>query len=165
MQKGERTYDQGMPLLGRYIEDEVSIAPGNFVFVDAAGGENNRLTPQATVKLLDYIHRLPAGQFQNFYQALPILGKDGTLTDVSKNSDAAGKVYAKTGTGLVYNIVMSEFFLTTQALAGYIKGKNNRNIEFMIVVNNAQAPEMKDVLAIFEDQGQMSDIIYDLVNR
>jgi len=164
VQKGERTYEQGMPLLGRFIEDEVSIGPGNFVFVDAAGGDNNRLTPQATVKLLDYIRQLPVERFQNFYQALPILGKDGTLTDVSKNSDAAGKVFAKTGTGISYNIVIDEFFLATQALAGYILDKNHRFIEFMIVVNNAQMPEMKDIFPIFEDQGQMSDIVYELLN-
>lgn len=160
----ERTFDEGMLLLGEFIEQEVKVARGNFVFVDAAGGDSNRLTPQAVIKLLDYIQHLPKKRFQNFHHALPILGVDGSLADFGKNTGAVGKVFAKTGTGISYNLSISEFFLTTQALAGYINGKNGHLIEFMIAVNNAQAPHIEDLLSIFEDQGEMAAIIFDVAN-
>ncbi len=162
VQKGKATFDEGMLLLGKIIMDVFKISPHEFVFVDAAGGDNNRLTPRAEVQLLDYVRKLPPEQFQHFYEALPILGIDGSLEDVGKNTDAVGKIHAKTGTGVSYNLATQKFFLNTQALAGYIEGKNGHLIEFMIAVNNAQMPQIEDVFAIFEDQGQMTAIIYDL---
>lgn len=163
-QKGKKTFDEGMLLIGQFIEEEAKITRGNFVFTDAAGGENNRLTPQATIKLLDYIYRLPADQFQKFYQALPILGVDGSLADFGKTTEVVGKVYAKTGTGMYENLATQELFLAAQALAGYIMGKNGHLLQFMITINNGQVSEIQDVLATFEDQAQMTAIIYELSN-
>ena len=116
------------------------------------------------VELLEYIRKLPSNQFQNFYKALPILGVDGSLADVAKAAGAAGHVYAKTGTGVSFNLAIGDFFLTTQCLAGYIMGKNRRVIEFMIVVNNAQMPKIEDIFPIFEDEGQMAAVIFDFAN-
>lgn len=159
--EGGKTFDKGMLLLGKYLQEVVGISSTDFVFVDAAGGDGNRVTPQATLKLLNHIHHLPTSSFQKFQQALPILGMDGSLADFGKNTDAIGKVFAKTGTGLSVNLAVNHFFLTTQALAGYITGKNGHLIEFMIVVNNAQTPDMKDVFSVFEDQAQMSAVLFD----
>jgi D-alanyl-D-alanine carboxypeptidase/D-alanyl-D-alanine-endopeptidase (penicillin-binding protein 4) len=161
---GEKTFSQGMLLLGKFIEDVVKIPRGNFVLVDAAGGTDNRLTPQGTLQLLEYMYHLPPESFKKFYLGLPILGVDGSLADFGKKTDAVGKVYAKTGTGMYGNEALGELFLATQALSGYIKGKNGHMIEYWISVNNVQAPEVKDVLSVFEDQGVMSAIIYDVSN-
>jgi D-alanyl-D-alanine carboxypeptidase/D-alanyl-D-alanine-endopeptidase (penicillin-binding protein 4) len=158
---GKNTFEEGMVELGKFMTGVVKVLPDSFVFLDGAGGDQNRLTPQAEVKLLEYVKGLPAEQFKKFNQALPILGVDGNLTDVSKGSAAAGKVHAKPGTGISFNAATEEFFLTTKALAGYIEGQNGHLIEFMVVVNNGIMPKIVDIFPIFDDIGEMATVIYE----
>jgi D-alanyl-D-alanine carboxypeptidase/D-alanyl-D-alanine-endopeptidase (penicillin-binding protein 4) len=160
VRNNEKTFVQGMRLLGNFIIQEVKISPDAFVFIDGAGGDENRLTPKAEIQLLEYMRKQPS-LFRNFFNALPILGVDGSLADFGKTSHVVGKVHAKTGTGVSYNLATAKLFLTTQTLAGYIEGKNGHLIEFMISVNNGIMPEIKDIFPIFEDLSQISSIIYD----
>ncbi len=159
-QKGKKTFVDGMHLLGDFATQEVKLSPNSFVFIDAAGGNENRLTPQAEIQLLEYLHKLPHSQFQHFFDALPILGVDGSLADFAKKTQAAGKVRAKPGTGVALNLATEKFFLITQAYAGYIEGKNNHLFAYMLVVNNASMPTIDGIFPIFEDEGQLSSIIY-----
>lgn len=161
-QKGEKTFEQGMLHFGHFVTDSVKIPAEEFVFIDAAGGDENRLTPKAEVALLEHMRKLPDEQFTNYMKALPILGVDGSLADFAKNTAAVGKVYAKTGTGISYNTAVNKFFLTTQALAGYIQRSDDRLLEFMISVNNAQMPAIDDIFPIFEDLSQLAAMIYAL---
>lgn len=160
--KKEKTFEQGMLEIGKFVKEEVKLAPGSYVFADAAGGDSNRLTPQAEVELLHYVQKWPKKAFQKFYDALPILGVDGSLDAYAKDTPAVAKVRAKPGTGVSFNAATEEFFLTTQALAGYIEGQNGHLIEFMISVNNGQLPTIDDVPPVFEDISQMAAQIYDL---
>ncbi|MBS0652123.1 MAG: D-alanyl-D-alanine carboxypeptidase/D-alanyl-D-alanine-endopeptidase [Verrucomicrobia bacterium] len=160
-QRGQKTFEEGMRLFGDFVMKDAGLSPDSFVFLDAAGGNDNRLTPKAEIALLEYMHKQPSKQFQLYLNALPILGVDGSLEDVAKHSSAAGKVYAKTGTGFLFNAATGNFFLTTQAFAGYFKGKNGHLFAYEVVVNNAQTPTINDVIAIFEDEGQLSSMIYD----
>lgn len=162
--KGKRTFEEGMLEFGKFVTNEVGLPPTTFVFVDAAGGDENRLTPRAEVELLEYIHKWPANQFKNFYHALPILGVDGSLADFGKNTPAVGKIRAKPGTGMSLNLATNEFFLTTQTLAGYVEGKNGHLIAFMIAVNNGLLPTVEDVFPVFEDVSQLAALIYELSN-
>ncbi len=157
----KKTFDEGMLLLGQFTMKKIKLSAYDFVFNDAAGGNENRLTPKAEVELLEHVYKKSKSHFTNFYEALPILGIDGSLADVAKNSDAVGQVYAKPGTGISFNNATGNFFLITQALAGYIKGKNGHTYAYMVVVNNAKMPAIDDIFAIFEDQGQISAVIYD----
>lgn len=160
-QKEKITFGEGMLLMGDFVTKEVKISPEAFVFVDAAGGNENRLTPQTEIQLLDYLNKQSPRAFQNFYNALPILGVDGSLEDFGMHSPAAGKVRAKTGTGAALNLATQKFFLITQAYAGYIEGKNGHLLGYMVVVNNAAMPTIEDVFAIFEDESRLSNIIYE----
>lgn len=81
MREGKKTFDEGMRLFGQFVTQEVKLSPDSFVFVDAAGGNENRLTPQAEVQLLEYMHKRTPLQFSHFFDALPILGVDGSLED------------------------------------------------------------------------------------
>lgn len=159
--RGEKTYEDGMRLLGDFVKNDVKLSADAFVFVDAAGGNDNRLTPQAEVTLLEYIHKQPPTQFQHFFDALPILGVDGNLEDFGKETDAVGKVRAKPGTGISYNLATGKLFLITQALGGYIEGKNGHLFAYMLAVNNGKMPAIKDVFPIFEDVSQISSVFYD----
>jgi len=159
-QQGKKTFGEGMRMLGDFAIQEVKLSPNAFVFIDGAGGNENRLTPQAEVQLLEYIHKQTPSKFQNFFNALPILGVDGSLEDFAKGTQGAGKVRAKPGTGVAFNLATESYFLITQAFAGYIEGKNNHIFAYMVVVNNGAMPAIKDVFPIFEDIGQLSSMIY-----
>ncbi len=156
------TFDDGMKLFGDYVSEVVKVSKDSYVFIDGAGGDENRLTPKAEVKLLEYVRNKPKEQFQKYYDSLPVLGRDGSLEDFGKSTNAVGKVRAKTGTGVAFNLATQEFFLTTQTLTGYLEGKNGNLIEFMIAVNNAKMPAIDDIFPIFEDLSQMTGVIYDM---
>lgn len=160
-QKGKSTFDEGMLLLGNFAANEVKLAPNTFVFADAAGGNENRLTPQAEIQLLEYVHKQSPERFKRFYDALPILGVDGSLEDFAKKSQGAGKVRAKPGTGAAVDLSTGKLFLITQALAGYVEGKDGHPYAYIVVVNNAALPKIEDILAVFEDESQLSSLIYE----
>jgi serine-type D-Ala-D-Ala carboxypeptidase/endopeptidase (penicillin-binding protein 4) len=160
--QGKKTFDEGMRLLGDFAIKQIKLSPDSFVFVDAAGGDENRLTPQAEVQLLELMHQKSPVQFRNYFDALPILGVDGSLEDFAKNTPAAGKVRAKPGTGVSLNLATGNYFLITQALAGYIEGKNGHLLAYMVAVNNSKISSINDIFIVFEDQGQLSNIIYNL---
>lgn len=159
---GKKTFADGMKLLGDFAIQEVKLSPDSFVFIDGAGGNDNRLTPQAEIQLLEYMHKQTPAQFQRYFDALPILGVDGSLEDFAKGTPAAGKVRAKPGTGISYNLATDKFFLITQAFSGYIEGKNGHLLAYMVVANNAAMPAINDVFSMFNDDSKLSGIIYDL---
>lgn len=158
----QKTFNEGMLHIGNFISDEVKISPNAYVMIDAAGGNENRFTPQAEIQLLDYIKKLSPAKFQHFYEALPIMGVDGSLADFGKDSPGAGKIRAKPGTGVAMNFATGKLFLITQALSGYVEGKNGHLIAYMIVVNNAKLNNIDDVFGMFGDDSKLSSILYNL---
>lgn len=160
--QGKKTFAEGMKLLGDFAIQEVKLSPDTFVFIDGAGGNENRLTPQAEIKLLEYVHKQSPSRFKRFFDALPILGVDGSLADFGKETQAVGKVRAKPGSGVAYNLATGKYFLITQAFAGYIEGKNGHLLAYIVVVNNAKMPAIDDIFAMFEDDSRLSSMIYNL---
>lgn len=78
-------------------------------------------SPDYFVQFLRHMARRP--YFTAYRDAMPILGRDGTLTDITPDSPAAGRTFAKTGTG----------FLGTslhKALAGYLALPDGRLVVF-----------------------------------
>src|SRR5258705_350586 len=64
---------------------------------DGAGGDwADLFSPEFMVHYLTYWTTRP--DYEVFFKALPILGKDGTLAKIQTNSPGAGHVHAKTGT-------------------------------------------------------------------
>jgi D-alanyl-D-alanine carboxypeptidase len=74
--------------------------------------------------------------YQSFHDALPILGKDGTLFQIQVNSPAAGHVFAKTGTYGRSDLLHQGFMVDSKALAGYMTTKSGKKISFAIFVNH-----------------------------
>lgn len=56
-----------MGMIGDFAMKDAKLSPDEFLFVDAAGSNDNRLTPQAEVKFLEFIFGKPHAQFQSFY--------------------------------------------------------------------------------------------------
>jgi len=74
----------------------VGIAPDDVIQTDGSGlSRHDLVTPRAIVTLLNYAQKQP--WFPYYFASLPVAGVDGTLEERMKNTPAAGKIHAKTG--------------------------------------------------------------------
>jgi len=108
---------------------------------DGAGG-NAHFSPEFMVSFLTYMSKQK--DFQVFYEALPILGRDGTLFDIQTQSPAAGFVHAKTGTFSVYDPLNRRLLVTAKGLAGYMTTKKGEHLAFAIYINNVSVSTERD---------------------
>ena len=104
---------------------------------DGAGGDAH-FTPEFMVSYLIFMSAQK--NFADFLRALPILGRDGTLADIQKDSPAAGHVFAKTGTFAVGDLLNQRLLLTGKGLAGYMTAAGGSKLAFAIYVNNVSLP-------------------------
>lgn len=163
--EGKKTFDDGMLLLGDFLIKKVKLSADSFVLIDGAGGNENRLTPRDEITLLEYMYHKSPSEFKDYFDALPILGVDGSLEDFAKKTPGAGKVRAKPGTGVAFNLATHQFFLITQALGGYIEAKNGHLLAYMVVINNGTMPQLDDIFPIFEDISVISSLIYEVAQK
>jgi D-alanyl-D-alanine carboxypeptidase/D-alanyl-D-alanine-endopeptidase (penicillin-binding protein 4) len=95
-------------------------------------------TPDFMVHYLTYLSQQSfASQFR---AALPVMGKDGTLAAIQKDSPAAGHVFAKTGTYGSVDLLNHELFITGKGLAGYIVTAKGQTLAFSAYLNLVPAP-------------------------
>jgi PBP4 family serine-type D-alanyl-D-alanine carboxypeptidase len=82
---------------------------------DGAGGAASAsYSPDFMVHYLAYMAAQPI--FPMFQKALPILGRDGTLASIQRDSLAAGQVFAKTGTFDSFDLLNMQILLVGRAL-------------------------------------------------
>jgi len=99
--------------------------------------------------------------FGAFYDALPILGVDGTLAhDVKPDSPVRGKVRAKTGTLIMEDKANNRLFLISKAWAGYMTTTGNRKLVFSIVMNRCSMNTLDEMWDIGSDLGRICEAIY-----
>jgi len=103
---------------------------------DGAGGSAH-FTPDFMVHFLSYM----AGQkdFSQYYAALPVLGRDGTLWNIQVESPAAGHVHAKTGTFERDDLLNDLKMVDGKGLAGYLTTADGRRLAFAAYANNVAA--------------------------
>ncbi len=100
------------------------IAPGDVIQTDASGlSRHDLVTPQAIVTLLAFAQKQP--WFEPYYASLPVAGIDGTLEDRMKNTPAAGRIHAKTGS--VEHV---------RTLSGFAETRSGRRLIFSFLSNN-----------------------------
>jgi len=99
---------------------------------DGAGGDAF-FTPDFMVHYLLYMSKQK--DYDNFYRALPVLGKDGTLFKIQVNSAAAGHVHAKTGTYTSYDALNKKLTITGKGLAGYMDTASGQHLILALYVN------------------------------
>jgi D-alanyl-D-alanine carboxypeptidase/D-alanyl-D-alanine-endopeptidase (penicillin-binding protein 4) len=100
---------------------------------DGAGGDAH-FTPDFMVSYLTYMAHQKDSAY--FYNALPILGRDGTLWNIQSSTPAAGHIHAKTGTFNVYDELNRKMFVTGKGMAGYMTTAKGENLVFAVYVNN-----------------------------
>ena len=99
-------------------------AADGFVIHDGSGlSRHDYLSPQTIVRALISIQRDPA--FQDFYDALPIAGVDGTIATRMRDTPAANNVRAKTG-----------FVDRARSLSGYVTTADGVPLVFSFLCNN-----------------------------
>ena len=108
---------------------------------DGAGGDwADLFSPDFMVHYLTYWSTRP--DYQEFFKALPILGKDGTLAKIQTNSPGAGHVFAKTGTFGSEDRLGGKMMLNGKGLAGYVLTKDGKRLAFAAYVNHVSlAPD------------------------
>jgi D-alanyl-D-alanine carboxypeptidase/D-alanyl-D-alanine-endopeptidase (penicillin-binding protein 4) len=100
------------------------ILPGDVIQTDASGlSRHDLVTPRAIVTLLSFAQK--QSWFGPYYGSLPVAGQDGTLEDRMKNTLAAGRIHAKTGS--VEHV---------RTLSGFSETPGGRRLIFSFLSNN-----------------------------
>lgn len=125
---------------------------------DGAGGDAH-FTPEFVVSYLKYMSQQK--NFNYFYTALPVLGRDGTLWNIQQSSPASGHVHAKTGTFEVDDPLNHRLLVTGKGLAGYMTTASGRHLAFAVYVNNVSvAPNAAGVTAVGDALGEIAAAAY-----
>ena len=132
---GETTLEAGLKREGTILKG-LGVDVSTISFGGGAGGARADLvTPRATVALLRAMAARP--EFRAYDDALPVLGRDGTLAKaVASDSPARGHVRAKTGTYTLGNELLGKSILSAKALAGYMETASGRPLVITFFLNN-----------------------------
>lgn len=112
------------------------IAPDDVIQTDGSGlSRHDLVTPRALVALLKYAQTQP--WFSAYFASLPVAGVDGTLEDRMRDTIAAGRIHAKTGS--VEHV---------RTRSGFAETPGGRTLIFSFLSNNqgGKAHEATDAL-------------------
>jgi PBP4 family serine-type D-alanyl-D-alanine carboxypeptidase len=130
---------------------------------DGAGGaQGGAYTPAFIVDYLKFMSTQK--DYPLFLNALPVLGKDGTLWNIQPASAAAGHVFAKTGTFGSSDALNRDVLLTAKGLAGYMTTTSGEHLIFALYVNRvplARTPNESTRVA-GQALGEIAASAYDL---
>lgn len=138
--EGETSEAAGLRALRTFL-GEAGVPRAGVVLNEGSGlSRNNLVSPNATVALLEFMHRHAQGRL--YAEALPIAGVDGSLRRRMKGTAAEGKVRAKTGT-----------LAAAISLAGYVTTAGGEPLAFALMLNRYQGggddrPKTADLDAI-----------------
>ncbi len=155
----KRTLREGMRQQGRILSDLGVDVKGISLESGAGGGDGDKVSPLATVQLLQGLRKRP--DWASFDAALPILGVDGTLSEaVEKDSPARGKVRGKTGTYTDINLLLGRAHLRAKSLAGVMTTAKGKTLVFTIFVNDVPLPPGGSGTREGKAIGQLCEILY-----
>lgn len=120
---GAETLEDALEFAEQFREG-IGLAPDDVIQADGSGlSRNGLVTPQSVVGVLSYAAKQPWGEA--FASTLPVAGEDGTLEYRMKNTAAAGRVRAKTGT-----------INGAASLSGYATTRKGERVIFSFFGNN-----------------------------
>jgi D-alanyl-D-alanine carboxypeptidase/D-alanyl-D-alanine-endopeptidase (penicillin-binding protein 4) len=102
-------------------------------------------------------------EYDIFFRALPVLGKDGTLAKIQTQNPGAGHVFAKTGTFGSSDRLNARGMLNGKGLTGYVITKSGRKLAFAAYVNHVAIPSEPDAAQNIAGQalGEIAAAAYD----
>jgi D-alanyl-D-alanine carboxypeptidase/D-alanyl-D-alanine-endopeptidase (penicillin-binding protein 4) len=117
-------------------------------------------SPESFINFLNYLSTRP--YFSEFMKCLPVLGVDGTLSDIAPTLAAAGHVYAKTGTGLRMTMKLGSekpSVSIVKALAGFIFLPDGQMVMFAEFVD--YDTDNPDTSIAHHAMGEIANVIYE----
>ncbi len=148
---GSDECEAGLPRIRRFLNQEAGIDSRDISLSDGQGGKRSDLvTAHATSKLVAYW--LGQDDFEAFKRSLPVLGVDGSLVHVARNTKARGKVFAKTGSLIDADLLNSRLQLGVKALGGYMRA-GGRLYSFGLYANNIEIDSIDDFLEVNNELG------------
>jgi D-alanyl-D-alanine carboxypeptidase/D-alanyl-D-alanine-endopeptidase (penicillin-binding protein 4) len=153
---GSRDCEQGLVGVFENFTRLGASAETTFAFDGAGSDEQDRTTPADMTTFLRGVAQQSYGAA--FREGLPILGVDGTLATTQKDSPAAGRVQAKTGTRAGVTPA-GQFLLTGQTMGGYAEAKSGRQLIVVIMVRDVAATSLLELLGVADDQGAILEAI------
>jgi PBP4 family serine-type D-alanyl-D-alanine carboxypeptidase len=130
---------------------------------DGAGADAF-FTPDFMVHYLTFLSQQSFAE--TFRSALPVLGRNGSLAEVLKDSPAAGHVFAKTGTYVIPDLLNNNQIVTGKGLAGYIITANGNHLVFAAYANlTTITPDSQGVQKMSDVLGEMAAAAYETADR
>lgn len=135
---GEGSYAAGVEAVRQFLRGELGIEAAQLGLVDGSGlSRTNRVTARTIIRLLDYMSRSPV--WDGYFASLPEAGRSNGLEHRMRNTAAAGRLRAKTGT--VRHV---------SALSGYVESGDGERLAFSIIANGvpstARAKRTEDAI-------------------
>ena len=161
--RGVNSMPAALPVDRNHLATRFGITSSDYHFVDGSGGGDTTATCAAVTRMLQKLARSSA--FRTLYDDLPVLAVDGSLATVKDFqrdptlAGAAGNVRAKTGT-YVAAAPSGGIVLKGQAFGGYITTKSGKHLIYQLVVNNVPITSVNDVIAVFQDEGAISAMLW-----
>jgi D-alanyl-D-alanine carboxypeptidase/D-alanyl-D-alanine-endopeptidase (penicillin-binding protein 4) len=150
---GSTNCSAGFAVMASFL-DRLHVHRDQVALADGRGGNPvDRFTPEAVIGLLSYWLKQP--EAAAFRHLLPILGETGGLSGSCTNCPAKGKVFAKTGTVALPDLLNDRIALDV-AVAGYLEAEPGQFHVFDLVVNGSVVPDINSVLKVYDDLGNIS---------
>jgi serine-type D-Ala-D-Ala carboxypeptidase/endopeptidase (penicillin-binding protein 4) len=158
LKHGENAFDAGLQAIGDFL-DAIGVRRADVSLGDGRGSSQSDLfSPRAVSSLLLTMAKRP--DFQSFFDALPILGVDGTETSaVPASSPVKGKARAKSGTIIIGNIMNERYLVLAKASAGYLTAASGREVVYAVFMNDMEMDAIDDVFALVADQGAIAEAL------
>ena len=162
VEKGATTIETALAAERQALISDFGVNGDQFDFpTNGSGTPDSKAAPRALVALLTAMSKTEVAK--DFQACLPIMGTDGSLAHTGTTLPGKGHVFAKPGTTITAGEDGQTLELKAQNLAGYIETKSGRKVAYALMVNDAGTVTdiAADVGAVFEDEGEISSIIYE----
>jgi D-alanyl-D-alanine carboxypeptidase/D-alanyl-D-alanine-endopeptidase (penicillin-binding protein 4) len=150
---------------GFHLEHELLAKAGldlnDASLADGEGGPGAAFTPDFMVRYLAFMAKQTYAP--QFIDALPVMGRDGTLETLLQKSPAAGHVRAKSGTYVYSNGLNQSLLLLGKGLVGYVETRRGHRLAFAVYVNQVQVADMDQVEQVGELLGEIAGAAYELL--
>jgi serine-type D-Ala-D-Ala carboxypeptidase/endopeptidase (penicillin-binding protein 4) len=160
VKEGQRTFSEGLQAIRPFLE-QIGVDPAGVSLADGRGNERADLfSPRSVAALLRGMAAGP--NFTAYYDALPILGVDGTeWMSLPSTSPALGKIVAKSGTTVDGDLLNQEYLLLGKASAGYLTTRSGRELVWAVYVNDVLSADLLDLIGVGADIGTIAEAIYE----
>ena len=123
-----------------------------FPFDGAGSDDRGRATPKAMAAFYQKVLGTPYGT--TLRDALPIMGRDGSLGNVLTKSPLTGKAQMKTGNRVV-GTPAGQLILLGNSLAGYVHTDSGKTLAVAVMMGNMPFSDIPELTTVTSDQAKI----------